>query len=113
MLLRPKNYAFTTYYISDSYTSTFICFTKTEISNTFCFLRCLGFVKKSINKNTQIYFSIFFLFFSIDIFHFPTAVWTEGHYLHLRKNYLLRIVNYELFYYLCTIKTKTRHKNDQ
>ena len=113
MLLRPKNYAFTTYYISDSYTSTFICFTKTEISNTFCFLRCLGFVKKSINKNRQKYFSIFFLFFSIDIFLFLTAVWTEGHYLHLRKNYLLRIVNYELFYYLCTIKTKTRHKNDQ
>ena len=49
MLLRPKNYAFTTYYISDSYTSTSICFSKTEISNTFCFLRCLGFVKK-INK---------------------------------------------------------------
>ena len=49
MLLRPKNYAFTTYCISDSYTSTFICFTKTEISNTFCFFRCLGFVKK-INK---------------------------------------------------------------
>ena len=113
MLLRPKNYAFTTYYISDSYTSTFICFTKTEISNTFCFLRCLCFVKKSINKNRQKYFSIFFLFFSIDIFLFLTAVWTEGHYLHLRKNYLLRIVNYELFYYLCTIKTKTRHKNDQ
>ena len=113
MLLHPKNYAFTTYYISDSYTSTFICFTKTEISNTFCFLRCLGFVKKSINKNRQKYFSIFFLFFSIDIFLFLTAVWTEGHYLHLRKNYLLRIVNYELFYYLCTIKTKTRHKNDQ
>ena len=113
MLLRPKNYTFTTYYISDSYTSTFICFSKTGISNTFCFLRSLGFVKKSINKNRQIYFSIFFLFFSIDIFLFPTAVWTEGHYLHLRKNYLLRIVNYELFYYLCTIKTKTRHKNDQ
>ena len=49
MLLHPKNYAFTTYYISDSYTSTFICFSKSEISNTFCFLRCLGFVKK-INK---------------------------------------------------------------
>ena len=59
MLLHPKNYAFTTYYISDSYTSTSICFSKTEISNTFCFLRCLGFVKKSINKNRQIYFSIF------------------------------------------------------
>ena len=49
MLLHPKNYAFATYYISDSYTSTFICFSKTGISNTFCFLRSLGFVKK-INK---------------------------------------------------------------
>lgn len=49
MLLRSKNYAFTTYYISDSYTSTFICFTKTEISNTFCFFLFLCFVKK-INK---------------------------------------------------------------
>ena len=49
MLLRPKNYAFATYYISDSYTSASICFSKTEISNTFCFLRSLGFVKK-INK---------------------------------------------------------------
>ena len=49
MLLRPKNYAFTTYYISDSYTSTFICFSKTEISNTFYFFLCLCFVKK-INK---------------------------------------------------------------
>ena len=112
MLLRPKNYAFTTHCISDSYASTSIYFSKTEISNTFRFLRCLGFVKKSINKNKQIYFLFFSLFFSIDIFLFPTAVWTEGHYLHLRKNYLLRIVNYELFYYLCTIKTKTRHKND-
>ena len=67
MLLRPKNYAFTTYYISDSYTSTFICFSKTEISNTFCFLRCLGFVKKSINKNRQKYFSIV-SYFSLLIF---------------------------------------------
>ena len=49
MLLHPKNYAFTTHYISDSYTSTFICFSKTEISNTFYFFLCLGFVKK-INK---------------------------------------------------------------
>ena len=49
MLLRPKNYAFTTYYISDSYTSASICFSKTGISNTFFFLRCLGFIKK-INK---------------------------------------------------------------
>ena len=89
MLLHPKNYAFTTHCISDSYTSTFIYFSKTGISNTFRFLRCLGFVKKSINKNKQIYFLFFSLFFSIDIFLFPTAVWTEGHYLRLRKNYLL------------------------
>ena len=34
--------------------------------------------KISINKNKQIYFFIFFLFFSIDILHFPTAVGTEG-----------------------------------
>ena len=34
--------------------------------------------KISINKNKQIYFSIFSLFFSIDILHFPTAVGTEG-----------------------------------
>ena len=38
--------------------------------------------KISINKNKQIYFFLFFsLFFSIDIFHFPTAVGTEGHLL--------------------------------
>ena len=79
MLLRPKNYAFTTYYISDSYTSTFICFTKTEISNTFCFLRCLGFVKKSINKNTQIYFSIFsysslLIFFTSPLPYGPSGI---------------------------------------
>ena len=49
MLLHPKNYAFTTYYISDSYTTAFICFSKTEISNTFCFFLCLCSVKK-INK---------------------------------------------------------------
>ena len=49
MLLRPKNYAFATYYISDSYTSASICFSKTEISNTFYFFLCLCFVKK-INK---------------------------------------------------------------
>ena len=62
MLLRPKNYAFTTYYISDSYTSTFICFTKTEISNTFCFLRCLCFVKKSIIKINKYIFLLFLIF---------------------------------------------------
>ncbi len=45
MLLHPKNYAFTTHCISDSYASAFIYFSKTEISNTFCFLRCLCFVK--------------------------------------------------------------------
>ena len=33
--------------------------------------------KISINKNKQIYFFYFFLFFSIDILHFPTAVGTE------------------------------------
>ena len=40
--------------------------------------------KISINKNKQIFFSIFPLFFSIDIFYFPTTVGTEGH-LYLRK----------------------------
>ena len=34
--------------------------------------------KISINKNKQIYFFYFSLFFSIDIFHFPTAVGTVG-----------------------------------
>ena len=33
--------------------------------------------KISINKNKQIYFFYFFLFFSIDILHFVTAVGSE------------------------------------
>ena len=46
--------------------------------------KLITYNKISTNKNKQIYFSIFSLFFSIDVLIFPTTVGTEGHFFCLR-----------------------------
>ena len=65
-------------FVKKYYTAHFI---KISMDKKTCFK-----YKISTDKNKQIYFfSIFSLFFSIDVLIFPTRVGTEGRVFHLRK----------------------------
>ena len=93
MLLPPNNYAFTSAPHFPLFPIIIVtkCALKLTICNSsFAVANMLLISNKiSINKNKQIYFFIFFsLFFSIDIFHFPTAVGTEGHLLPKETTFL-------------------------